>query len=739
MDTSNSEIKGTRRGLGFKLTIIISSILFVVFSGIAAYDAVFDYSNTIEENYTDMTMQNQLMAENISEYFSNAYQTYRDWDGVVQEELKKPVSERSREHLKAYIQIFLERNPMLASMGLIFEANAFDAKDSLFANDGFYGPDGRFTIYTQKNNSGITIRMMDELYDNHEDAWYTEPMKHKKLVVIPPFTLDKKILVTLAAPIFFEEKIVGVYCTNIDVTAIQLNTEKIEGTSKENFKFLCAADGTVVANGADSTRILKNKFDESPELKPIFNKIQTGEIAHQTFHSRTSGTKSQFIFVPVTLKGIDEKWVFTSVTTLSKITAAAWKEFGITVAQYSFILLSIIIVLNTLIKIIVSRPLKAVSGMLKDIAEGDGDLTARLPVKGNDELTELSIYFNETFDKIAASVRTVGKNTNIMREIGDELNASTIETASSIRQISSHIEEVKTQMTTHASSVVAVGSSLQVMMKTIEDLDEHIKTQTETIDLSTEEISHMVMNVKAVAEVIENNLNALEELNKATDLGKNVINETVNLSKAVDDGSEVLFETSVIIQNIAEQTNLLARNAAIEAAHAGETGKGFAVVADEIRKLAEESNTHGKHITSILKDLKEKITKVNDSAVSVAAQFDNIFTLAEKTKAQEHRIMSAMQEQSTGSGRITQAMQTIGEMAHNVQTNSHDMLTGSNLVAGEMDRLGEMSDSIADSVTEMAAGAMQINTAVDEVTEIAQKNKESIENLSQEVAKFKVN
>ena len=69
MDTSNSEIKGTRRGLGFKLTIIISSILFVVFSGIAAYDAVFDYSNTIEENYTDMTMQNQLMAENISECY----------------------------------------------------------------------------------------------------------------------------------------------------------------------------------------------------------------------------------------------------------------------------------------------------------------------------------------------------------------------------------------------------------------------------------------------------------------------------------------------------------------------------------------------------------------------------------------------------------------------------------------------------------------------------------------------
>ncbi|MGP1458643.1 MAG: methyl-accepting chemotaxis protein [Treponema sp.] len=727
-----------QRGLGFKLTLVIGLVLFILFAGKAAYDGIRDYNSQMTERTAKLTEENKLMAANIAEFFSNAYQTYRDWDGVVQEELKLPPEQRSRDRLKAHMQDFLDRNEMLASMGLIFEPEAFDEKDAAFAGDGFYGPDGRFSLYTQKLDSHITIRMVNELYDNQEDAWYVEPMKHKKLVVIPPFPFDKKILVTLAAPIFFEGKTVGVYCTNLDVTRIQHMAEQFPGTVKENFKFLCAADGTIVANGVDASRVLKNELEDHAEFKLIFRTIQKNETAQHTFRSRTSGLMSEFIFVPVMLKGIDEKWIFVSVTSRSLIVEPARRELTITIIQYVLTLLVIMAVLDILIRIIISKPLISVSGMLKDIAEGDGDLMVRLPIKGRDEITELSQYFNKTLEKIGASVRAVGGNAKVMQDIGDELNASTIETASSIRQISSHIDEVKNQMTTHASSVVAVGASLQVMMKTIEDLDAHIKTQTETIDSSSLEIKHMVSNIRDVAEVIQNNLKTLEELNRATDMGKTVIGETVGLSKAVDDGSEVLFETSVIIQNIAEQTNLLAMNAAIEAAHAGETGKGFAVVADEIRKLAEESNTHGKHITLILKDLKEKITRVNESAVSVAAQFDNIFTLAEKTKVQEQSIMSAMQEQSSGSGRITQAMQTIGEMAHNAKNNSHEMLNGSNLVAAEMDRLGKMSDNIANSVTEMAAGAMQINSAVEEVTEIAQKNKASIENLSNEVKKFKV-
>ena len=179
-------------------------------------------------------------------------------------------------------------------------------------------------------------------------------------------------------------------------------------------------------------------------------------------------------------------------------------------------------------------------------------------------------------------------------------------------------------------------------------------------------------------------------------------------------------------------------NAAIEAAHAGEAGKGFAVVADEIRKLAEESNTHGKNITSILTTLKEKIRKVNESALDVEKQFDSIFEMVEKTKEQENNIMNAMQVQRSGSDKIMQAMNVIKDMTQKVRISSGEMLSGSNLVSAEMDKLGLMSDNIADSMNEMAAGAAQINLAIHEVNDISIINKQSIDNLSGEMRKFKV-
>ena len=125
-------------------------------------------------------------------------------------------------------------------------------------------------------------------------------------------------------------------------------------------------------------------------------------------------------------------------------------------------------------------------------------------------------------------------------------------------------------------------------------------------------------------------------------------------------------------------------NAAIEAAHAGEIGKGFAVVASEIRKRAAESSTHGKNITTILKELKAKIEHVTASAESTEVQFDAIFDLVEKTKAQEQVIMRAMQAQKNGSMHIVEAMDKIGSMTHEVQAVSQEMLRDSLAISTEM-------------------------------------------------------
>ena len=99
--------------------------------------------------------------------------------------------------------------------------------------------------------------------------------------------------------------------------------------------------------------------------------------------------------------------------------------------------------------------------------------------------------------------------------------------------------------------------------------------------------------------------------------------------------------------------------------------------------------------------------------------------------------MQAMQEQKDDSAYVVQAMEKIGNVTHAVQHVSQEMLKGSAAVSDEMKLLAAMSDTIACSMNEMAAGAVQINQAVQEVNEISQKNKNSIQNLSEEVGKFK--
>ena len=406
-----------------------------------------------------------------------------------------------------------------------------------------------------------------------------------------------------------------------------------------------------------------------------------------------TGAEEFVRYDPVTIEGLN--WGLITTADADEVFAAV-DSLRNTMLTVILVVIIGVVGLALGVTALVVKPIKGTVNMLKDIAEGEGDLTKRLPVSTQDEMGEMATWVNTFMEKLQGIIRDITGGVDTLSSSSTELSA-----------ISEQMTQGITTVSDKSNTVSAAAEEMSANMNNVAAAMEQSATNTNMVATAAEQMSATIGEIAQNAE-------------KARGISDEAAHKASNASTNMDQlgaAANAIGKVIETITDISEQVNLLALNATIEAARAGEAGKGFAVVANEIKELAKQT-------AEATGDIKEKIEGIQGTTSTTVGQISEITQVITDVNEVVATIATAVEEQSSATRdiatNVAQASRGIQEVNENVNQSSS--------VSGEISR--DIAD-VSVSMNEMSTSSSQVNLSAQELSKLS-------ETLKQMVDQFKV-
>jgi len=611
--------------------------------------------------------------------------------GGVREVVEAPKREMANQILKRII----DSDDAFWGVWNTWEKNAFDNRDADSVGTPGSTDSGRYCGYWYISEGKKVLSSTAE--PEPGAPWYYESFDKKIPFVTEP-TVYKDIgnimLVSFCEPIIVNGKSLGVAGIDFDMERFVRIIDQVN-PYETGYGMLVSNKGIVVAH-PDKNLVGKSVESANEITKEALEAIADGKPYVDYFKSEKFGGQAMIVYTPVLIGKTDLPWSMAIIVSMDNVlkNAKSFRNTSILIGMISLAVLFIVV--YALASLIIIRPVNAVIDSLKDIAQGDGDLTKRLDVSSRDEFGMLANWFNTFMEKLQKMIKDLSQKSELIGTSSQEL-----------KMIAGEMAMITTATSESADQLSQAGNEMTGNIGSVAAAMEETSTNVDIVASATEETTATINEIAT-------------NTGKARNISEKAVHQAANsLDKMQDLGTTALAigKVTETISEISDQTNLLALNATIEAARAGEAGKGFAVVASEIKDLANQTAT-------ATMEIRKKIEGIQTATTVSVDEIKGISIVISEVDEIIATIATAIEEQSIAT---SESARNLGQAAIGIQEVNHNI-----------SQTSSFADQINVDIKDVNHATDQISENSDKVASSSDKLNRLFKDLSSLIDQFKV-